>query len=73
MTVPRVSVLIGAYDNAVTLARAVDAILAQTVTDLELIAIDDGSRDATPQVSAAAPAATSGCARCRWAATWGSR
>ncbi len=53
---PRVSVLVGAYDNASTLDRAIDSILAQTVTDLELLLIDDGSRDATPQVIAAAVA-----------------
>ena len=53
---PRVSVLIGAYDNAATLERAIDSMLAQTVSDLELLAIDDGSRDATPQVIAAAAA-----------------
>ncbi len=56
MTTPRVSVLIGAYNNATTLERAIDAILAQTVSDLELLLIDDGSRDATPQVIAAAVA-----------------
>jgi len=54
MTAPRVSVLIGAYNSAATLARAIDAILGQTVSDLELIVIDDGSRDATPQVITAA-------------------
>lgn len=53
---PRISVLIGAYDNAATLERAIDSMLAQTVTDLELLAIDDGSRDATPQLIAAAAA-----------------
>jgi len=54
--IPRVSVLVGAYDNAATLERAIDSMLAQTVGDLELVAIDDGSRDATPQVIAAAAA-----------------
>jgi glycosyltransferase involved in cell wall biosynthesis len=53
---PRVSVLIGVYDNAATLPRAIDTILGQTVTDLELLLIDDGSRDETPQVIAAAVA-----------------
>jgi len=53
---PRVSVLIGAYDNAATLGRAIEAILGQTVADLELLLIDDGSRDATPQIIAAAAA-----------------
>ncbi|HUR86508.1 MAG TPA: glycosyltransferase family 2 protein [Solirubrobacteraceae bacterium] len=53
---PRVSVLVGAYDNASTLQRAIDSILGQTVTELEVLLIDDGSRDATPQVISAAVA-----------------
>lgn len=53
---PRVSVLIGSYNNAATLDRAIDAILGQTVADLELIVIDDGSSDETPAVMAAAAA-----------------
>jgi len=56
VTTPRVSVLIGAYDNAATLHRAIDSILHQTVRDLELLLIDDGSRDETPAVIAAAAA-----------------
>ncbi len=56
MSAPRVSVLIGAYDSAGTLDRAIDAILAQTVADLELLVIDDGSADASPQIAAAAAA-----------------
>jgi len=51
---PAVSVLIGAYNSAATLQRAIDAVLAQTVEDLELLLIDDGSRDATAQLIAAA-------------------
>jgi glycosyltransferase involved in cell wall biosynthesis len=42
---PAVSVLMGAYNNAATLQEAMDSILAQTVRDLELIVIDDGSSD----------------------------
>jgi glycosyltransferase involved in cell wall biosynthesis len=49
---PRVSVLVGVYDNAATLRRAIDSILGQTVEDLELIVIDDGSRDASPAIIA---------------------
>lgn len=49
---PRVSVLIGAYDNAATLERAAQSMLAQTVSDLELLIIDDGSRDRTAEVAA---------------------
>jgi glycosyltransferase involved in cell wall biosynthesis len=50
MPAPRVTVLIGSYNNARTLDRAIDAILAQTVRELELIVIDDGSSDDTPRV-----------------------
>jgi glycosyltransferase involved in cell wall biosynthesis len=42
---PAVTVLIGAYENERTVARAVQSILAQTEPNLELIVIDDGSRD----------------------------
>ena len=49
--VPRVTVLIGSYNNAATLARAIDSILAQTIADLELIVVDDGSTDATAAVT----------------------
>lgn len=42
---PNVTVLIGAYENERTIARAVDSILGQTESNLELIVIDDGSRD----------------------------
>jgi glycosyltransferase involved in cell wall biosynthesis len=50
---PRVSVLIGAYNNATTLERAAQSMLAQTVSDLELLIIDDGSSDRTAEVAAA--------------------
>jgi len=42
---PAVTVLIGAYENERTVARAIASILEQTEPDLELIVIDDGSRD----------------------------
>jgi glycosyltransferase involved in cell wall biosynthesis len=48
----RISVLIGAYNNARTLRRAIDSILRQRVDDLELIVVDDGSTDATPELVA---------------------
>jgi glycosyltransferase involved in cell wall biosynthesis len=49
---PRVSVLIGAYNHAHTLERAVRSMLQQTVNGIELLIIDDGSSDATAEVAA---------------------
>ena len=50
---PRATVLIGAYNNASTLPRAIESVLAQTVTELELIVIDDGSSDGSADVAVA--------------------
>lgn len=49
---PAVSVVLPVRDAAGTVARAVASIRAQTAGDWELLAVDDGSRDATPQVLA---------------------
>jgi glycosyltransferase involved in cell wall biosynthesis len=51
---PRVSVLIGAYNSAATLQEAIDAILRQTVAELELIVVDDGSADDSAAIAQAA-------------------
>jgi len=59
---PAVTVLIGAYDNEVTVERAVESILGQTEKGLELIVVDDGSRDGS---AAAAEAAIGGDSRGR--------
>ncbi len=53
---PRVSVLIGAYNSAATLEEAIRAILGQTVEDLELIVVDDGSADESAALADAAAA-----------------
>jgi glycosyltransferase involved in cell wall biosynthesis len=50
-TDPRASVLIGVYNGARTLRRAIDSGLAQTLTDVELIVVDDGSSDATAEIA----------------------
>lgn len=44
---PKISVLMGIYNCADTLAEAIDSVLAQTCTDWELILCDDGSSDDT--------------------------
>ncbi|MBI3436795.1 MAG: glycosyltransferase [Proteobacteria bacterium] len=50
---PRVSVLMPVRDGERFVTPAVRSILAQSLTDLELIVIDDGSRDNTPAIIAA--------------------
>jgi glycosyltransferase involved in cell wall biosynthesis len=49
----RVTVLIGAFNSAPTLRRAIDAVLDQTVSDLELIVVDDGSTDDSAAIARA--------------------
>ncbi len=47
---PQVSVLLPVRNGAETLAEAIQSISAQTLTDFELIVVDDGSEDQTPDV-----------------------
>jgi glycosyltransferase involved in cell wall biosynthesis len=47
---PRITVLIGCWNNADTILRAVDSIRAQTLEDFELIVVDDGSTDASAEL-----------------------
>jgi len=53
MTAPRVSVVMPVHDGARWLREAVDSALGQTLADLELIVVDDGSTDATADILAA--------------------
>jgi succinoglycan biosynthesis protein ExoO len=48
---PRVSVIIPAYNAAANLQRALDSALAQTMSDLEILIVDDASTDATLEIA----------------------
>ena len=50
--VPRVSVLIAAYNGASYVSEAIESVLTQTMPDLELILVDDGSTDQSPEIMA---------------------
>jgi glycosyltransferase involved in cell wall biosynthesis len=47
---PLVSVIIPSYNRAHLLERAINSVLRQTFTEFELIFVDDGSTDSTPDV-----------------------
>lgn len=47
---PMVSVIVPVYNAESTLRRCADSILEQSYPDLELILVDDGSKDASPLI-----------------------
>ena len=47
---PRVSVIIPVYNTEKYVGEAIESILAQTFTDFELIIVDDGSSDGSPEI-----------------------
>ena len=50
MAIPQVSVCIPAYNNEAYILDTINAVLAQTFTDFELVVIDDCSKDGTAAV-----------------------
>lgn len=51
MTVPLVSVIVAAFDAERTLEETLRSAQAQTVRDIEIIVVDDGSRDGTAPIA----------------------
>ena len=47
---PRVSIIVPAYNAEKTIGRCIDSIRKQTYSDYELLVMDDGSSDGTPQI-----------------------
>ncbi len=48
---PRIAVIIPAYNRAGVISRAIDSVLVQDFGDFELIVVDDGSTDSTVAVA----------------------
>jgi succinoglycan biosynthesis protein ExoO len=48
---PEVSVIISAYNTEAYIAKAIESVLEQTMENLEIIVIDNGSKDATGKVA----------------------
>ncbi len=52
---PRVSVLLPVRDAAATLGPCLESVLGQSLRELEVIAVDDGSRDGRGGCSRSGP------------------
>jgi len=53
MTVPRISVVVPFYNNVDLLGECLASIAAQTITDLQVIMVDDGSTDGSSAAASA--------------------
>jgi CDP-glycerol glycerophosphotransferase len=57
VTTPRISVVVAFFNNADDLADCLDSIAAQSLADLEVIMVDDGSTDRSAEIARAKAAA----------------
>ena len=48
---PKVSIIIPVYNGANYMREAIDSALAQTYTNIEVVVVNDGSRDKTLEIS----------------------
>lgn len=48
---PRIAVIMPAYNRAAVIGRAIESVLAQDLRDFELIVVDDGSTDGTADIA----------------------
>ncbi len=53
---PKVSVVVASYNGAATLTACLDSLQRLNYPNYEIILVDDGSTDSTPQIAAAHPA-----------------
>jgi len=49
-TMPKVSIIIPIYNAEKYLSKTIESVMAQTYTDWEIVAVDDGSTDKTPEI-----------------------
>jgi len=50
LTMPKLSVVIPIYNVERYLRECLDSVLAQTLKDIEIICVDDGSTDSSPDI-----------------------